>query len=60
MNVGIGVTIEESEGKIIITLDSTADFGLSASGKSHIVGSTKGNVTLPSGVTIGVNAYRKA
>lgn len=33
--------------------------GPSASGKTIGVASTGGNVTLPNGVTVGVNAYRK-
>lgn len=59
MNVGKGITIEETEDLITITFRKDGDFGLSTSGKNTIVASTGGNIQLPSGVYIGVNAYRR-
>lgn len=45
--------------KLVITVDLTKDFGKSKSGKSTIVASTGGNVTLPDGKTkLGLNVYR--
>ena len=47
---------------IITIIDYTKEFGLSSSGKSKTVASTRGNVTVEgtNGVVIGLNAYRKA
>lgn len=59
MNVGKGITVEERDGLVIISFPADGNFGQSGSGKSNIVATTAGNVTLPSGITIGVNAYRK-
>ncbi len=55
--------IEVKGNSIIITvIDYTKEFGLSSSGKSKTVASTRGNVTIENtnGVVIGLNAYRKA
>lgn len=57
--IGKGVVVEVKGGKVIITFDENGDYGRSASGKTTIVATTSGNVTLSNGVTIGVNAYRK-
>jgi hypothetical protein len=48
--------------KLIITIDLTKSFGLSGSGKSEIIASTEGNVSLPGheDIKIGVNVYRPA
>ena len=59
MLVGQGVTITEDDDNVVITFKKDARFGLSASQKSVIVASTKGNVTLPNGITVGLNAYVK-
>jgi hypothetical protein len=49
--------------KLIIEIDTTVDLGPSASGKTRLVGSSKGNqkITGAAGgeVVIGVNVYRK-
>jgi hypothetical protein len=43
-----------------ITIDLSADLGMSATGKSKMVASTHGNVVIPgTDVTVGVNAYRR-
>ncbi len=46
--------------KLVITIDLTKDFGLSGSGKSIIIASTEGNVSVPGReeIKIGVNVYR--
>lgn len=59
MEVGKGVAIEETAEEVVIRFKKSNDFGKSASGKTNIVASTLGNVKLPSGITVGVNAYRK-
>lgn len=45
-----------------ITIDLSTDLGPSKSGKSNIVATTAGNVTVgtpPNSVTVGLNVYRK-
>ena len=46
---------------LTITIDISKEFGLSSSGKSIIIGSTEGNVSIPEKeeIKIGVNVYRK-
>lgn len=54
------IEIKTEGTKLIITLDTTKDFGLSSSGKTTIVASTCGNISVPgTDVTIGVNAYKR-
>ena len=51
------------DGNILtITVDISKDFGTSSSGKSIIIGSTEGNVSIPEkeDIKIGLNIYRKA
>ncbi|MBL8968624.1 MAG: hypothetical protein JNG85_16585 [Spirochaetaceae bacterium] len=47
--------------KLTITVDITKEFGLSSSGKSLIIASTEGNVSIPGKeeIKIGLNIYRK-
>lgn len=47
--------------KLTITIDLTKDFGPSASGKTVIVASTRGNADVPNSpdVKIGINCFRK-
>lgn len=47
---------------LTITVDVSKEFGKSSSGKSIIIGSTEGNVSIPGkeDVKIGLNVYRKA
>jgi hypothetical protein len=49
------------EGNILtITVDLSKDFGKSSSGKSIIIASTEGNMTVPGREEkIGLNIYRK-
>jgi len=47
---------------LIITVDISKEFGKSSTGKSIIIGSTEGNVSIPEkdDIKIGLNVYRKA
>jgi hypothetical protein len=51
------------EGKkcIITILDITKDLGLSGSGKTHIVASTDGPISMPGNddIKVGLNVYKK-
>jgi hypothetical protein len=55
------VTVEVVDGKLLIEIDTTVNLGESSSGKSVVVGSTRGNASigLPNGdvLRLGVNAY---
>jgi len=54
------IDIQVKNGKAIITIDLEQRHGISASGKSIIVASTEGNITIPgTEVKLGVNAYVK-
>ena len=46
---------------LTITVDVSKEFGKSASGKSIIIASTEGNVSIPEkeDIKIGLNVYRK-
>ena len=51
------------DGNILtIKVDISKEFGISSSGKSIIIGSTEGNVSIPNkeDIKIGLNVYRKA
>jgi len=59
--LGENITIEIKDGKAIITVDLSHRGSVSASGKSLIVASTRGNVQIPgTSVILGLNAYVKA
>lgn len=47
---------------LTIKVDISKEFGTSSSGKSIIIGSTEGNVSIPDkeDIKIGLNVYRKA
>jgi len=47
---------------LTITVDISKEFGKSSSGKSIIISSTEGNVSIPDkeDIKIGLNIYRKA
>ena len=54
------VEMEVKGNKLTITVDLSKDFGRSASGKTIIIASTEGNITVPGTVaTIGLNIYKK-
>ena len=46
---------------LTITVDVSKEYGLSTSGKSRIIASTEGNVSVPDkeDIKIGLNIYRK-
>jgi len=46
---------------LTITVDVSKDFGKSSSGKSIIIASTEGNVSIPEkdDIKIGLNVYKK-
>ncbi|MCC8107523.1 MAG: hypothetical protein LIQ30_00445 [Planctomycetes bacterium] len=50
------------EGNILtLKVDLTKEFGPSSSGKTIIIGTTEGNVTIPDrDEKVGLNVYRKA
>ena len=60
MLTGEGFTASVSEdGKtLVIEIDLTAKGTLSASGKSMVIATTRGNINI-NGVTLGLNVYKK-
>jgi len=58
MITGEGFTAEVKGDKLIIEVDLTAKGTLSASGKSLVIATTRGNINI-NGVTLGLNVYRK-
>ena len=55
------VEMSLSENILTITVDLTKEFGISSSGKSLIIASTEGNVSIPGAEDkmIGLNIYKK-
>ena len=55
------VDMQVKDNKLIITADLSKQFGLSSSGKSRIIASTEGNVSVPSReeIKLGLNLYTK-
>ena len=60
MTVGQNVEVQVKDGKLVITVDLSKSFGVSGSGKSTIIASTGGNVSVPGqeSVKVGLNVYR--
>jgi len=58
--VGQNVEMSLEGNKLTITIDLSKTFGISGSGKSQIIASTGGNVSVPGNesVKIGLNVYR--
>ena len=58
--VGQNVMMEVKDDKLLITVDLSKSYGTSGSGKSTIIGSTGGNVSVPGheSVKVGLNVYR--
>jgi hypothetical protein len=49
----------DKKGILTITVDTTKSQGMSASGKTEIIGTTSGNVEVEdSGVFVGLNVYK--
>jgi hypothetical protein len=60
-NIGQNIKVEVKGNIATITIDLDKRGGLSSSGKSVIVATTSGNVTIPgTSVILGLNAYVKA
>jgi hypothetical protein len=54
------VTMKVTGKKLVIEVDLTKDFGVSKSGKSQVIATTSGNVTVKDDIKIGLNIYRPA
>lgn len=54
------VQMENKNNKLVITVDLTKEAGSSKSGKSIVIASTLGNVSIPdtNSIKIGLNVYR--
>jgi hypothetical protein len=52
--------IEIKDGYLIIKVKADADPRLSGSGKSRVLFSTRGNIKMPDGSSVGLNWYRPA
>jgi len=53
------VSIKVNGTKAIIELDLAQNFGASKSGKTDIIASTEGNITIPgTDIKLGLNAYK--
>jgi hypothetical protein len=55
------VEMKTEDNILIIKVDLTKDFGPSASGKTIIIASTEGNISIPDkeNIKIGLNIYKK-
>ena len=55
------VEMKVEENKLVITVDLAAEGKVSSSGKSLVIGSTEGNVSVPGkeNVKVGLNVYTK-
>ncbi len=55
------VEMKVEENILTIKVDLTQEFGPSASGKTIIIASTEGNISIPEkdAIKIGLNVYRK-
>jgi hypothetical protein len=53
----VNTDIKVDGDKLIITVDLSKDYGPSKSGKTHIVATTQGNVSVGD-VKLGLNVYR--
>lgn len=56
------VKVEVKGNIMTLTVDLSKDLGVSSSGKSHIVASSRGNAPVPGkeGMLFGLNVYKKA
>jgi len=55
------VTMKRDKDKLVIEIDLSKEFGLSATGKTVIVASTRGNAPVPESedTMIGINCFRR-
>lgn len=59
-SVGENVTARVEGDNIILTINKNMNLGISSSGKSNIVATTRGNASIPgTGLTLGLNLYQK-
>ena len=61
-NINLAVVKEDDGGEnLIITINLSKDFGRSKSGKSTIIATTAGNISIPDhpDIHLGLNLYRK-
>ena len=54
------IKMENKANKLVLEIDLTKNFGRSKSGKSIIIASTEGNLSVPGteNIKIGVNCYK--
>lgn len=52
------ISLDAKTGILTITIDTKVDGEASGSGKSKVLSSTRGNVTLSDGLKLGLNLYR--
>lgn len=54
------ITMKRDGDRLLIEIDLSKDFGPSASGKTVIIASTRGNAAVPDaeGVMIGINCFK--
>ncbi len=54
------IKMENKANKLVLEIDLTKNFGRSKSGKSIIIGTTEGNLSVPGAenIKIGVNCYK--
>ena len=55
------VDLKVKDNKLTIVVDLTKEFGKSASGKSTMIASTEGNMSLPGmdDIKVGLNVYKR-
>lgn len=55
------VTLEVKGTKLVATIDLNKNLGASKSGKTTVIGSTQGNVSVPGHeeIKVGINVYKK-
>jgi len=60
MAKGLNVDMKVQGDKLLITVDLSKSYGLSSSGKSQVVVTTSGNITVPGReeIKIGLDIYR--
>lgn len=55
-----GFTTKVQGDKLIIEIDLKNNMGLSKSGKSRVIATSSGNVTVKDDIKLGLNVYRPA
>jgi len=59
MSAGQNIEIDVQGSKLVVTIDLDAAGIPSASGKTLVIASTRGNAPIAPGVFAGINVYRK-